>query len=140
MQGSASGYFGAMADEYDSLIRRAVPRYDEMIDRLCDYLPVEAARVLELGSATRNLSLRRARSLHSARRATAPARRRRLRRSRLRLAQLDLGYPHRGSQIGGLDAMKAVLAALLLLPSVAWAACPKPAELIAKARAVLKAE
>jgi tRNA (cmo5U34)-methyltransferase len=54
---TASGYFGSMAEGYDSLIRRAVPRYDEMLDRLVDYLPTSAARVLELGCGTGNLSL-----------------------------------------------------------------------------------
>jgi tRNA (cmo5U34)-methyltransferase len=47
-----------MAESYDSLIHRAVPRYDEMIERLLDYLPVSAKQVLELGSGTGNLSLR----------------------------------------------------------------------------------
>ena len=47
-----------MAEEYDSLIRRAVPRYAEMTERLIDYLPDEAGRVLELGCGTGNLSLR----------------------------------------------------------------------------------
>lgn len=46
-----------MAESYDSLIHRAVPRYDEMIARLLDYLPANAQRVLELGSGTGNLSL-----------------------------------------------------------------------------------
>ena len=39
--GSASEYFGAMVAEYDSLIRRTVPRYDEMLERLLCYLPPE---------------------------------------------------------------------------------------------------
>jgi tRNA (cmo5U34)-methyltransferase len=55
---SASGYFGSMVGSYDSLIHRAVPRYDEMIARLLDYLPISARCVLELGSGTGNLSLR----------------------------------------------------------------------------------
>ncbi len=54
---SASDYFGTMVESYDSLIRRAVPRYDEMRDRLLDYLPPRASRVLELGCGTGNLSL-----------------------------------------------------------------------------------
>src|SRR2546423_6896040 len=54
---SASGYFGSMVESYDSLIRRAVPRYDEMITRLVEYLPSEANDILELGSGTGNLSL-----------------------------------------------------------------------------------
>lgn len=55
---SASGYFGSMAESYDSLIHRAVPRYDEMTARLLEYLPRAAPRVLELGCGTGNLSLR----------------------------------------------------------------------------------
>ncbi len=54
---TASDYFGSMADSYDSLIRRAVPRYDEMLVRLVDYLPRFAPRILELGCGTGNLSL-----------------------------------------------------------------------------------
>ncbi len=57
MDGSASDYFGAMSASYDSLIRRSVPRYDEMLNRLMDYLPANPARVLELGCGTGNLSL-----------------------------------------------------------------------------------
>lgn len=72
----ASEFFGAMVDEYDGLIRRAVPRYDEMIERLVFYLagmangwpggckggrnrgPGPGARLLELGTGTGNLTLR----------------------------------------------------------------------------------
>jgi tRNA (cmo5U34)-methyltransferase len=60
---SASGYFGSMTESYDSLIHRAVPRYDEMTARLLDYLPTDARRVLELGCGTGNLSLQLAASL-----------------------------------------------------------------------------
>jgi tRNA (cmo5U34)-methyltransferase len=63
---SASKYFGSMADTYDSLIHRAVPRYDEMTARLLEYLPRDVERVLELGCGTGNLSLRLAESLPSA--------------------------------------------------------------------------
>jgi tRNA (cmo5U34)-methyltransferase len=59
---SATGYFGSMVESYDSLIHRAVPRYDEMIARLVDYLPTSSQRVLELGCGTGNLSLRLAES------------------------------------------------------------------------------
>src|SRR5688572_3616889 len=54
---SASDYFGSMVETYDSLIRRAVPRYDEMLERLIDYLPAQAGSILELGCGTGNLSL-----------------------------------------------------------------------------------
>jgi tRNA (cmo5U34)-methyltransferase len=47
-----------MAEGYDSLIRRCVPRYEEMTERLAEYLPPDAGRVLELGCGTGNLSLR----------------------------------------------------------------------------------
>src|SRR5262245_14957375 len=55
---TAADYFGAMAGEYDSLIRRAVPRYDEMTARLIDYLPPAAESILELGCGTGNLTLK----------------------------------------------------------------------------------
>ena len=48
---TAAGYFGGMVDSYDSLIRRAVPSYEEMTARLLDYLPADAARVFESGAA-----------------------------------------------------------------------------------------
>jgi len=54
----AADYFGAMVREYDSLIRRAVPRYDEMTDRLIDYLPTAAESILELGCGTGNFTLK----------------------------------------------------------------------------------
>ncbi len=63
---SASGYFGSMAESYDSLIHRAVPRYDEMIARLLEYAPHDARDVLELGCGTGNLSLRLVASLPGA--------------------------------------------------------------------------
>jgi len=60
MEPTASDYFGALVREYDSLIRRAVPRYDELMERLVAYLPPLPAgrrRVLELGCGTGNYSL-----------------------------------------------------------------------------------
>jgi len=54
--GTASDYFGAMVREYDSLIRRTVPRYDEMLERLLLYQAPGALRILELGCGTGNLS------------------------------------------------------------------------------------
>jgi tRNA (cmo5U34)-methyltransferase len=56
--GSAQEYWGAKVAEYDDFIRRVVPRYDEMMDRLLDGVPSTVERVLELGSGTGNLSLR----------------------------------------------------------------------------------
>lgn len=58
MDGTASDYFGALVERYDSLIRRAVPRYEEMTERLLTYLPPDRARILELGCGTGNLTLR----------------------------------------------------------------------------------
>lgn len=57
MSDSAAAYFGPMREQYDSLIRRAVPRYDEMIETLIGYLPIDVERVLELGCGTGNFSL-----------------------------------------------------------------------------------
>ena len=57
MSSSAADYFGAMVHDYDSLIRRAVPRYEEMTARLVDYLPAASSSILELGCGTGNLSL-----------------------------------------------------------------------------------
>lgn len=54
---TASMYFGDMVESYDSLIRRAVPRYTEMSERLIDYLPDTPNAILELGCGTGNLSL-----------------------------------------------------------------------------------
>lgn len=57
---TAADYFGAMAESYDSLITRAVPRYREMTDRLIEYLPPgpQVTDILELGCGTGNLTLR----------------------------------------------------------------------------------
>jgi trans-aconitate methyltransferase len=55
---TAADYFGGMVASYDSLIRRAVPRYDEMTDRLLQHLPTRADRIVELGCGTGNLTLR----------------------------------------------------------------------------------
>lgn len=55
-----------MVESYDSLIRRAVPRYDEMIFRLLEYLPEKAEGILELGCGTGNLSLLLARKFPTA--------------------------------------------------------------------------
>ena len=54
---TAAGFFGAMTDAYDSLIRRAVKPYDEMLARLVEYLPSSAGNVLELGCGTGNLTV-----------------------------------------------------------------------------------
>jgi tRNA (cmo5U34)-methyltransferase len=64
---TAAQYFGSLVESYDSLIRRAVPRYDEMLERLIEYLPRRAGSVLELGCGTGNLSLVLARRYPQAR-------------------------------------------------------------------------
>jgi ubiquinone/menaquinone biosynthesis C-methylase UbiE len=64
---TAPDYWGSKAAEYDSLIRRVVPRYDEMIGRLLEALPPSPEGVLELGCGTGNLSLELARTLPTAR-------------------------------------------------------------------------
>lgn len=54
---TASEWFATIVSEYDSLIRRAVPRYEEMTRELVACLPASAGRVLELGCGTGNFSL-----------------------------------------------------------------------------------
>ncbi len=58
---TAPEFFSAIVVEYDSLIHRAVPRYDEMTQWLIDTLPARAERILELGCGTGNLTLHLAR-------------------------------------------------------------------------------
>lgn len=58
---TAAEYFGGMAEAYDDLIRRAVPRYEEMTARLVEYLPATAERILELGCGTGTFSVALAR-------------------------------------------------------------------------------
>lgn len=55
---TAPAFWGARAAEYDAFIRRVVPRYDELTERLFDHLPASASSVLELGTGTGNLTLR----------------------------------------------------------------------------------
>lgn len=58
MEASASEFFAEHIASYDSLIRRAVPDYDEMLLRLEANLPLDSQRILELGSGTGNFTLR----------------------------------------------------------------------------------
>ena len=55
--GTASDYFASMIEEYDSLIRRAVPTYDRMLAALIEYLPRKVSSGLELGCGTGNFTL-----------------------------------------------------------------------------------
>jgi len=70
---SAADYFGSIVTEYDSLIRRAVPRYEEMSARALDYIPGEPTRILELGAGAGNLTLRLAQRFPKARITTVDA-------------------------------------------------------------------
>jgi tRNA (cmo5U34)-methyltransferase len=56
--GTAAEYFGGMVASYDSLIRRAVPRYEEMTQRLLEHLAGDPTTILELGCGTGNLTLK----------------------------------------------------------------------------------
>lgn len=59
MQDTAADYFGSMVQEFDSLMRRAVPVYDEMLERIVTYSPpsdVRVTSILELGCGTGNLT------------------------------------------------------------------------------------
>jgi ubiquinone/menaquinone biosynthesis C-methylase UbiE len=57
LTGTASDYFASMIEDYDSLIRRAVPTYDAMLAATLDYLPEHPRRGLELGCGTGNFTL-----------------------------------------------------------------------------------
>lgn len=63
---TASDYFGRMADDYDRLIRRALPSYQEMIDTLVEFLPEAPKQVLELGCGTGTFTLALAERAHDA--------------------------------------------------------------------------
>jgi tRNA (cmo5U34)-methyltransferase len=54
---TAEDYWGSQVHSYDSLIRRIVPPYEEITRVLVAHLPERAARVVELGAGTGNLSL-----------------------------------------------------------------------------------
>jgi tRNA (cmo5U34)-methyltransferase len=56
--GESAAYFSSVQQEYDSLIRRAVPPYEEMLDALMAYVPATATDILELGAGSGNLTLR----------------------------------------------------------------------------------
>lgn len=53
-----SQFFDELATDYAEAIRRCVPRYPEMLQRIFDYLPesLRPKRILELGCGTGNLS------------------------------------------------------------------------------------
>jgi SAM-dependent methyltransferase len=56
MASCPADYFGGVADRYDAVVRRVVPGYDEMTERLLDQVPAGARRVLELGCGTGQLA------------------------------------------------------------------------------------
>lgn len=58
MAEEAREFFGAIAERYDSLARRGMPRYGEMLGALIDVVPDEAEDVLELGCGTGALTVR----------------------------------------------------------------------------------
>ncbi|MFV1986450.1 MAG: class I SAM-dependent methyltransferase [Gemmatimonadota bacterium] len=57
VSGTASDYFASMIEEYDSLIRRAVPAYETMLAATLEYLPPTPRDGLELGCGTGNFTL-----------------------------------------------------------------------------------
>lgn len=57
VSGTASDFFASMIEDYDSLIRRAVPTYDAMMDVALEYLPADPGSGLELGCGTGTFTL-----------------------------------------------------------------------------------
>jgi len=57
LSGTASDYFASMIEDYDSLIRRAVPTYDAMMSVTLEYMPPDPASGLELGCGTGNFTV-----------------------------------------------------------------------------------
>jgi tRNA (cmo5U34)-methyltransferase len=94
--GTASDYFGSMVASYDSLIRRAVPGYEEITACLVRHLPASAARVLELGCGTGNLSLALAARYPEAELTLVDASPEMVELARARLATLAPGSEERG--------------------------------------------
>lgn len=60
MPDDSSQFFDSISREYTDQIRRCVPRYEEMLWAVLDYLPKNLApqNILELGCGTGNLTLR----------------------------------------------------------------------------------
>jgi len=58
MAEGARKYFGSIAEGYDSIARRGMPRYDEMLDKIIEVSPDRAHDVLELGCGTGALTVR----------------------------------------------------------------------------------
>jgi tRNA (cmo5U34)-methyltransferase len=58
MAQSVGDYFGSMAERYDSIARRGMPRYEEMLDKILEVAPERAGNILELGCGTGALTLR----------------------------------------------------------------------------------
>ena len=57
MSGRAAEFFGVIAERYDSIAQRGMPRYDEMLGELVDVTPPRAEDVLELGCGTGALTV-----------------------------------------------------------------------------------
>lgn len=55
--GTAADYFASMIEDYDTLIRRAVPTYQAMLDTTLEYLPPAPDDGLELGCGTGNFTV-----------------------------------------------------------------------------------
>ncbi|HHH53103.1 MAG TPA: methyltransferase domain-containing protein [Bacteroidetes bacterium] len=51
-------FYNKISEDYPALLRKAVPRYDEMLDAILEYIPPEfkPKRVLELGCGSGNLT------------------------------------------------------------------------------------
>lgn len=99
--GTASDYFGAMVSEYTDLMRRALPRYDDMIATLMRFMPERPSHILELGCGTGNLTLLLAQRWPDVQLTTVDASQEMIDATRARLADVSPEFAQRTTYLCG---------------------------------------